>query len=176
MSLPSADAVWSVRKDPGPYVPVSLPGIGSPEDVAQFGRPSAERRSEHRDWGWYWDPFTNDIVLTNEAMETDHIYPEYLVNQLIKSVGKGRLTPRQEFEVRNYPDNFQPLPKSLNASKKHKTAAQWTKAGDRDILPAYIAEQRRLEARIIRDLTGFIERCLEENERAAKHRTRGGTR
>ena len=134
-----------------------------------LGNPSTQRRSEHGPWGYYWDPFTSDYKLSDEYMQTDHIYPERLVRELIKQregLAGINLTDSQIYEVVNYEGNFQPLPGPLNASKKDKAASEWVKALGRDIPLKYISDATKQEATIIRDLTRKIDKFLAQNKKA----------
>jgi RHS repeat-associated protein len=168
MSFPSPEAAYAVVNDPEPQEDISLPGAGNSDDVAQFGRPSAERKQEHQDFGYYWDPFTNTIKFVKERMAVDHIYPEAKIRELIAVLGEGKLTDRQIFEILNFPDNFQPLPTSLNSSKRDRTAEEWQKALGQSFDPEYIRDAKALENQIGMRLVAKIMEFKALNEGKAK--------
>jgi hypothetical protein len=97
-------------------------------------------------------------------METDHIYPENLVKRL---PGFDLLTPDQKYAVMNYPSNFQPLPKSLNSSKKDKTALKWQSALGQSFHPDYIGDAIKFEQQIKEMLVNEINRHIIQNQISA---------
>ncbi|GHO97436.1 hypothetical protein KSF_074840 [Reticulibacter mediterranei] len=139
---------------------VSAPGQDTGGTSMEVGRPNFARRSEHADWGYYWNPFTNDIEFTNERMATDHIYPEVLIRKLPDF---DLLTPEQQSQVLNHPDNFQPLPRSLNSSKRDRTAEEWQNAFGQSFHPDYIRDAIKYEQAIKKQLTQMIDTFRQQN-------------
>ena len=129
----------------------------------EFGRPNSERKSEHADWGYYWSPFTNTIVRVNERMATDHIYPDALIREL---PGFDKLTDYQKKVILNYEDNFQPLPTSLNSSKKDNDAEKWQSALGQSFHPDYVRDAKKYEKAIKEKLVKMIFSFNEANELA----------
>jgi len=157
--------------DPNHGTPYRAPGDAAPvpkQDPSkggnvplEAGRPNAARSEEHRYWGYYWDPYTNDIKFANEVMAADHIYPDRLIRRL---PGFDQLTSEQQDAVLNYEGNFQPLLGPLNSSKGSKTAAEWTSALGRAVHPGYISDMTKMEAKIKEELQqmidGYLQACM----------------
>jgi hypothetical protein len=74
--------------------------------------------------GGYVDPRTNQWVKTEERLQADHVYPKDLIKKL---PGFDKLTREQQEWLLNYPGNFEPLPRSWNASKWNRLADDWAK-------------------------------------------------
>jgi hypothetical protein len=128
---------------------------------------------EHAYWGWYLDPFTNEIVTgLGSTMYADHIYPDYLIRRL---AGFDDLTPEQQDALLNAPFNFQPLPGSLNSSKGKKTYDEWTQAPNpkkgpgskpEPFDPGYVKEMRAQTKLVILRLKAVIRRFKAQNAKA----------
>jgi RHS repeat-associated protein len=172
MSFPSAEAAWAAVHDPEPRIPPRIaPASQSDDKHMELGKPSAARRSEHEGSGFYWDPITNDIKISDKKMQTDHIVSEDTVKVLIKVFGEGKLTKEQIFKILNHPDNFQPLPEDLNKSKSNKSFEDWLKALGQSVHPDYIRDFTKLENQIGQILIDEILRYKKENEEAKQRET-----
>src|SRR5207344_3310705 len=101
-------------------------------------------------------------------MAVDHIYPEAKIRELIATFGEGKLTDRQIFQILNFPDNFQPLPTSLNSSKRDRTADEWQEALGQSFNPEYIRDATALENQIGMRLIAKIMEFKASNEGQAK--------
>ena len=188
------------RQAPGlPGLPFSLPGISGPAmveaptpmtgveepDVAEpfilpgstigervwAGRPTREAQRLHGLFGWYLDPFTNEIVFVDYVTQADHIFPDRLIREL---PGFKDLTPEQQKELVDYPGNFQPLPHWLNASKWAWSYFEWVRAPIaegvatiNDFSAEYIEYMQALTMVIVHELQEMIEGFLKNNLKKA---------
>ena len=107
----------------------------------------------------YLDPFSNKLIApaVGEVLAVDHIYP---VSKIIDLPGFDKLTRSQMTDIiqdRVELGNLQPLPQSLNASKK--ASLKWKMSGNSDLDKAYIndlqATQELLEQKIIQQINTF---------------------
>jgi RHS repeat-associated protein len=157
--LPPADPHATAREAPGynPVHSIGAPGIDTGNTKLEAGRPSTARKEEHAYWGYYWDPFSNDIKFTKEIMAADHIYSAHLITQL---PGFDKLKPTEKDAILNYEGNFQPLPRNLNSSKWIRTADKWISAEGQAFNADYVRDAIKLEKQIKGELQATIDNYI----------------
>jgi len=109
---------------------------------------------------------TTGKELKPEEISPDHLWP---LKRVAEESGIIRLTPKQQLKIAELPENYLPMSKTANSSKRERTMEEWFKTQEgskvpKDLQDMLIKAQERGRARVQEEIQKMIKQNMESSK------------